>query len=102
VSSVFTYTKPQHAATLTVHQYTCTYCALPIYLVNCSFIYSRPYYPNINIFYTFIYLLTHTVIHELCTLLYGIISLGFVTKNVGINMCLILISYGAEGVLSFS
>ena len=54
--------------------------------------------PNINIFYPFTYLLTHRVIHYLWTLLYGIVSLGFVTKNGGIDMCRI----GAEGVLSFS
>jgi hypothetical protein len=58
--------------------------------------------PNINIFYPFTYVITHRVFHELWTHLYGIISLGFVTKNVGINKCLILFSYGAEGVLSFS
>lgn len=58
--------------------------------------------PNSNILYPFTYLLTYRVIHELWTLPYGITSSRFVTKNVGINMCRILISYDAEGVLSFS
>jgi hypothetical protein len=46
VSSLFTYTKPQHTAKLRVHQYTCTDRAVPIYLVNCLFICSHPYYPQ--------------------------------------------------------
>ena len=81
------------------------FISMPALTAHCPFIYLSTEVrtsPNMNIFYPVIYLLTYRVIHDLWTLLCGIISLGLATKNVAINMRRIVISYGAEDVLSFS
>jgi hypothetical protein len=102
VSFVFMYTKSLQAATLNVHQHTCTDYALPIYLVNCLFINSRPYYPEQQYILP-IHLSSYTQgdswVMDTTVRHY---FRGICDQKRWLSTCLILISYGAEGVLSFS